>query len=226
MEQGAQPFDFGRKVDPKMFERLINEGYEVDPSKYLKEGWEIFKSRAGEFIVFTLVIVVAMTVFSRLHLPGSLAGSVVMAPLYAGFIIVVFMLFKGQQVQFGDFFKGFNYFLPLVLANIVMSILITIGMFLLILPGIYLMVSYMFVSIFIVDYRMEFWQAMETSRQIVTKNWFSLFVFVLVLFVINLLGALVLGIGLLVTIPLSFCSVCVAYRDIVGLSDTGELTTQ
>lgn len=226
MEQGAQPFDFGRKVDPKMFERLINEGYEVDPSKYLKEGWEIFKSRAGEFIVFTLIIVVAMTVFSQLHLPGSLAGSVVMAPLYAGFIIVVFMLFKGQQVQFGDFFKGFNYFLPLVLANIVMSILITIGMFLLILPGIYLMVSYMFVSIFIVDYRMEFWQAMETSRQIVTKNWFSLFVFVLVLFVINLLGALVLGIGLLVTIPLSVCSVCVAYRDIVGLSDTGELTTQ
>ena len=226
MEQGAQPFDFGRKIDPKTFERLINEGYEVDPSKYLKEGWEIFKSRAGEFIIFTLVVAVAMTVFSRLHLPGSLVGSVVVAPLYAGFIIVVFMLFKGQQVQFGDFFKGFNYFLPLVLANIVMSILIAIGMFLLILPGIYLMVSYMFVAILIVDYRMEFWQAMETSRQIVTKNWFSLFVFFLVLAVINLLGALVLGIGLLVTIPLSVCSVCVAYRDIVGLHEAGELTTQ
>lgn len=226
MEPEAKPFDFGRKVDPRMFERLINEGYEVDLSRYLKEGWEIFKSRAGEFIVFTLVAAAAMTVFSGLHLPGSLVGSVVMAPLYAGFIIVVFMLFKSQQVQFGDFFKGFNYFLPLVLANIVMSILVTIGMFLLILPGVYLAVSYMFVSMLIVDYRMEFWQAMETSRQIVTKNWFSLFVFFLVLAVINLLGALALGIGLLVTIPLSICSVCVAYRDIVGLSEKGEMTTQ
>ncbi|MCG8343128.1 MAG: hypothetical protein MI684_09865 [Chlorobiales bacterium] len=226
MEQGAQPFDFGRKVDPKTFERLINEGYEVDPSKYLKGGWEIFKSRTGEFIVFTLIIFLVTGLLSRLDVFGSLVGSLVTAPLYAGFIVVVFMLFKGQQVQFGDFFKGFNYFLPLVLASIVMGILVAIGMILLVLPGIYLLVSYMFVSMLIVDYRMEFWQAMETSRQIVTKNWFSLFVFVLMLFVINLLGALALGIGLLVTAPLSVCSLCVAYRDIVGLHEEGELTTE
>ena len=226
MESGAQPFDFGRKVDPKTFEKLIEDGYEVDPSKYLKDGWELFKSRAGEFIVFTLIIGVAVAGLSRLDMFGSLAVSVVTAPLYAGLIIVVFMLFKGEPVQFGDFFKGFHFFLPLVLASFVTSILVTIGMFLLVLPGIYLMVSYMFVSMLIVDYRMEFWQAMETSRQIVTKNWFSLFVFFLVLVAINLLGALALGIGLLVTGPLSACAVCCAYRDIVGLHEVGELTTE
>lgn len=226
MEQGAQPFDFGRKVDPKTFERLINEGYEVDPSKYLKGGWEIFKSRAGEFIVFAVIIAAVAALFSKLNFIGSLATTAVVPPLCAGFIVVIFMLFKGQQVQFGDFFKGFNYFLPLVLAGIVMGILVAIGMILLVLPGIYLIVSYMFVFLLIVDYRMEFWQAMETSRQIVTKNWFSLFVFVLMLFVINLLGTLALGIGLLVTAPLSVCSVCVAYRDIVGLYEEGELTTE
>ncbi len=225
MEQGAQPFDFGRKVDPKTFEKLINEGYEVDVSKYLKDGWEIFKTRAGEFVVFTLIIVLVTGLFSRLDVIGSLAASAVTAPLYAGFIIVVFMLFKSQEVRFGDFFKGFNYFLPLLLASLVMGILVTIGMVLLVLPGIYLLVSYMFVSMLIVDYHMEFWQAMETSRQIVTKNWFPLFVFFLVLVVINLLGALALGIGLLVTMPLSVCAICVAYRDIVGLHEVGELTT-
>lgn len=226
MEQGAQPFDFGRKVDPKTFDKLINEGYEVEPSKYLKEGWEIFKSRAGEFIVFTVIIAAAAALFSKLNFIGSLATTAVVPPLYAGFIIVVFMLFKGQEVRFSDFFKGFNYFLPLVLASIVMSILIALGMILLILPGIYLMVSYMFVSLLIVDYHMEFWQAMETSRRIVTKNWFPLFVFALLLAVINMLGTLALGIGLLVTIPVSVCAVCVAYRDIVGLHEAGELTTQ
>lgn len=225
MEQGAQPFDFGRKVDPKTFDKLINEGYEVDPSKYLKEGWEIFKSRAGEFIVFAVIVAVVTTLFSRLNFIGSFAITAVVPPLYAGFVIVVFMLFKGREVQFGDFFKGFNYFLPLVLASIVMSILITLGMILLILPGIYLIVSYMFVSMLIIDYRMEFWQAMETSRKIVAKNWFSMFVFFLLLVVINLLGAMALGIGLLVTSPLCVCAVCVAYRDIVGLHEAGELTT-
>ncbi|PWW82696.1 MULTISPECIES: hypothetical protein [Prosthecochloris] len=225
MEQGAQPFDFGRKVDPNTFEKLIQDGYEVDPSKYLKEGWEVFKSRPGEFIVFSVIIFVVIGLFSRLDFIGPLATTAVISPLYAGFIVVIFMLFKGREVQFGDFFKGFNYFLPLVLAGIVSGILVGIGFALLLLPGIYLAVSYMFVSMLIVDYRMEFWQAMETSRQIVTKNWFSLFVFFLLLFVVNLLGVLALGIGLLVTIPLSICSVCVAYRDIVGLHEAGELTT-
>ncbi|WP_287371995.1 hypothetical protein [Prosthecochloris sp.] len=225
MEQGAQPFDFGRKVDPNTFEKLIQDGYEVDPSKYLKEGWEVFKSRPGEFIVFSVIIFVVIGLFSRLDFIGPLATTAVISPLYAGFIVVIFMLFKGREVQFGDFFKGFNYFLPLVLAGIVSGIFVGIGFALLLLPGIYLAVSYMFVSMLIVDYRMEFWQAMETSRQIVTKNWFSLFVFFLLLFVVNLLGVLALGIGLLVTIPLSICSVCVAYRDIVGLHEAGELTT-
>lgn len=224
MEQDAQPFDFGRKVDPKTFEKLINEGYEVEPSKYLKEGWELFKSRPGEFIVFTIILAVVTAVLSKLDFIGTLASTAVTPVLYAGFIIVVFMLLRGQEVQFGDFFKGYNYFLPLFLASIVMSLLVTIGTFLLVLPGIYLIVSYMFVSMLIVDYHMEFWQAMETSRKIVTKNWFSLFVFALILFVINLLGMLALGIGLLVTLPLSVCSICVAYRDIVGLHEAGELT--
>lgn len=223
MEQGAQPFDFGRKVDPKTFEERIQKGYEVDPSKYLKEGWEIFKSRAGEFIVFTVIIFAITIVLSKLDVIGSLALTLITPPLYAGFIIVVFMLLRQQEVQFKDFFKGFNYFLPLVLASIVSGILVTLGFILLIIPGVYLIVSYLFVSMLIVEHHMEFWQAMETSRQIVTKNWFSVFVFVLMLTAINLVGALALGIGLLVTIPLSACLVCVAYREIVGLQGNAEL---
>ncbi|WP_232319728.1 hypothetical protein [Prosthecochloris sp. HL-130-GSB] len=97
-----------------------------------------------------------------------------------------------------------------------MWLLVTIGVFLLVLPGIYLAVAYMFTVPLIVDYRMEFWQAMETSRKIITRNWFSLFGFVLLLAVINLGGALVFGIGLLVTIPLTAFAGVMAYCDIVG----------
>jgi uncharacterized membrane protein len=58
---------------------------------------------------------------------------------------------------------------------------------------------------------------MEASRKLITKNWFSFFGFGLVLFLINLGGALLLGVGLLVTIPISACAVAAAYADIVGL---------
>ena len=38
----------------------------------------------------------------------------------------------------------------------------------------------------------------------------------LLLIVINLAGALLLGIGLLATIPISFCALTVAYDDLFG----------
>jgi len=45
-----------------------------------------------------------------------------------------------------------------------------------------------------------------------------------VLALINIVGALLLGVGVLVTIPLSVCAIAAAYEDIVGLpSATSDL---
>jgi uncharacterized membrane protein len=75
----------------------------------------------------------------------------------------------------------------------------------------------MLTTFLVIDHRMEFWQAMETSRKIVTKNWFAFFVLALVLFLVNLLGVLALGVGLLVTAPVTACAAAIAYKEIVGL---------
>ncbi|MEJ2671152.1 MAG: hypothetical protein P8168_02900 [Deltaproteobacteria bacterium] len=96
------------------------------------------------------------------------------------------------------------------------SLLIAIGMIFLIIPGIYLTVSYLFASCLVVDRRMDFWPALELSRRTVTPLWFGFFAFLLLLILINLAGALLLGIGLLASIPISFCAVTVAYHDLFG----------
>jgi hypothetical protein len=210
-------FDFGIKVDPDLFERQIKEGYEVKVSEYLRQGWEMFQQNIGEFIGFTLIVFAISAVSSMLHGGGSFIFSSLAAPLYAGFGIAAFKRLSGQQLQFSDFFKGFNYFLPLFLAGLAMGLLVAVGLVLLILPGIYLAVGYSFVMLLIVDYRMEFWQAMETSRKIVAKQWFAIFWLAIVLGLLNLCGALALGVGLLVTVPVSSCAVAIAYKDIIGL---------
>jgi len=57
---------------------------------------------------------------------------------------------------------------------------------------------------------------MELSRRTVNPRWFGYFAFMLLLALLNLAGALLLGLGLLVTIPLSFCTVTAAYADLFG----------
>ena len=64
---------------------------------------------------------------------------------------------------------------------------------------------------------MDFWQAMETSRKLVRKEWLGIFGLILVLGIINLLGVLAFGAGVLFTLPITYCAMYVAFRDIVGL---------
>ncbi len=210
-------FDFGAKIDPQLFDKQLNASVTIHIQDYIRQGWEMFKEHVGEFVGFTLIIFVISAVSSKFSFAGSFIFSAVAAPLSAGFAIVVFKLLNGKPFQFGDFFNGFNYFLPLFLASLAGGFLVSIGMVLLLIPGIYLAVGYMFTTFLIIDYRMEFWQAMETSRQIITKNWFAFFGFAFALFALNVLGALAFGVGLLVSIPVSACAAAIAYKEIMGL---------
>jgi membrane-anchored glycerophosphoryl diester phosphodiesterase (GDPDase) len=83
--------------------------------------------------------------------------------------------------------------------------------------AIYLSVSYVFAVPLIIGKKLAFWPAMEASRRLIAKEWFAMFVFIVVLGLLNLVGALVLLIGLLITVPLSACAIAAAYESIVGL---------
>ena len=213
-------FDFGVKVDPQVFERQLTAPSSINVQEYVKRGWEMFKEHVGEFVGFTLIVFVVYVVSSRLAFAGSLVISAIIASLTAGYAVAAFRLLSGQQFEFADFFKGFNYFLPLFLASLAGGFLVGLGCLLLVVPGIYLAVSYMFTTFLILDYRMDFWQALETSRKIITKNWFAFFGFSFALFAINILGCLALGIGLLVTIPVTACAAAIAYKEVIGLHST------
>lgn len=210
-------FDFGSKVDPRLFDSYVNVSFSLNVREYIEQAWNMFKEHTGEFVGFTLVIFVATAVSSRISTAGSLIISAAAASFYAGYAIVAFRLLSGQSFQFSDFFRGFNYFLPLFLAGLAGGFLVGVGLILLLVPGIYLEVCYMFTTFLIIDYRMDFWQAMETSRRIISKHWFTFFGFSFVLFAINLLGVLALGIGTFVTIPVSACATAIAYKKLMGL---------
>ncbi len=192
---------------------------ELRMGEYLKTGWQVFKQYPLGFAGFTLLYLLILAVISRPRGIGWLAAATIHEPLIAGFIIVTAKLLQQKDPKFVDFFGGFQfrYFLPLVLLGIVSRVLITIGLILLIIPGLYLAVSYLFAALMVVDQRLDFWPAMEQSRRTITPRWFSFFVFLLLLVLVNLAGAMALMVGLLVSIPVSWCALVAAYADLFGL---------
>jgi hypothetical protein len=183
---------------------------------YIKVGWYLFRQYPYGFIGFCLLNILLHVFAQAIPVLGSLVSSAVGPPLIMGNFIVAAMLLQRRTPQFRHFFSGFSFFWPLVWVSLLGSLLIAIGTILLIIPGIYLTVGYLFSSCLVLDRRLDFWPALELSRRTVTPMWFGFFAFLLLLLLINLGGALLLGLGLLATIPLSFCALTVAYGDLFG----------
>jgi len=183
---------------------------------YFKTGWGLFKQYPGGFVGFCLIYLLIQAALHSIPYVGAVASFAVSTPLLMGNFIVSAKLLHGQTPEFRDFFTGFQYFLPLLLLSVVAGLFIGIGTLLLIIPGLYLIVAYMFASYLVVDRRLDFWPAMELSRRTVHPRWFGYFAFALLVVLVNLAGAVALGVGLLVTIPLSFCAVTAAYADLFG----------
>ncbi len=219
-KKSPSPFTIGKKVSDHEWEGLVGREYRVKRQEYLSRGWELFKENAGGFIGFSALTIFVNIALQFLPMLGFLVRAAIYAPLIGGFYIMGFKMIKRQPTEFADFFMGFGFFLPLLLGGLLTGFFTIVGLVLLVFPGIYLAVSYVFTIPLIVDREIDFWQAMEISRKFVTKNWFSLFLFLFVLFLVNIGGALLFGVGLLVTIPFTFCSLAAAYDDLLGI-ETG-----
>jgi len=193
-------------------ERLIELGFQTDAGGYIRKGWDIFKKDMGLFIGYTVVMILIIIVTSIIPF-GTLLVS---GPLIAGFYIFAHKVHKEEPYEFGTFFRGFDYFVPLLLYTLIAGIFIFLGFLALIIPGIYLSVAYTFVPLFIVFGKLEFWDGMELSRKLITRQWWKIFGFILLLALINIAGMLAFFIGILFTIPLSYCAIYAAFDDIIG----------
>lgn len=196
--------------------QLSETGYRFETGKYISEGWTIFQKNAGSFIGYC-----ALKIFINFAAGcfGGIGRLLVIKPLDLGYFIVARKTDKNENTEFGDFFKGFDYFGQIVLAKLIGGIFILFGFLFFIIPGIYFAVAYGFASLLVVFTGSEFWPALENSRKLISKKWFSFFGFFLVLGLINILGFLAFGFGLLVTIPLTYCSLYAAFNNIVGADE-------
>ncbi len=178
----------------------------VETGRWLGAGWQIVQQNLGAYALMALLFgVLASCVPVILH-----------GPLMVGFHVAFMRKIVRGTVEVADLFKGFNFFVPSLIASILISVFTTIGFICCIIPGIVVSAMFMFSYLFILDKRLDFWPAMQASHEIVKRNYVGFSLFVLATILLNLVGVLCLLVGLLITIPITFAAITVAYREIVG----------
>lgn len=213
----------------------LNPNWEI--GAVLSEAWALsngFKATFwGSFLLYMGVVIVAAIVMGILSFVVTLIATeaavviavlsqviqlVITAPLIAGLFMIGIKRAAGQPV---NAFMVFNYFpktLPLFLTYLLMLVLVVIGFVLLAIPGIYLMLAYAFALPLLVDKKLGIWESLETSRKGITRCWFRFFGFGIIGFLIVLVSAIPLGIGLIWTLPWLYAAMGVIYRDVFGVS--------
>jgi len=178
----------------------------VRASHWISEGWALVTADLGNYVLLALVF----TLLSA-AVPVVLQG-----PLIAGFHIFTIKKLMGRRAEFADFFLGFNYFVPTLVASIVIGLFVFCGTLLCIIPGLVVAAMYKFAYLFIVDKRMDFWPAMQASHAVVKRDYVGFTLFLILMALVNFLGVLCCIVGVFVTIPVTFAAITIAYKEIVG----------
>ncbi|AFM03098.1 hypothetical protein Fleli_0634 [Bernardetia litoralis DSM 6794] len=108
-----------------------------------------------------------------------------------------------DALERGDFESLFD--------NVLAIFVIFIVMMLITIPTLIVSMFYILAPLIIITHKIEFWPAMEMSRKLIMKNIWGNVGFFFVLGIINFIGMIPLGLGLLITIPLTYASIFSLY---------------
>ena len=181
-------------------------GISAHTGRWIGAGWRLVKPDIGMFVLLALVFVLLSGA-----IPLILQGA-----FMAGFHIYCMKKLLGRPAEFADLFKGFNFFVPALVASLVISLFTFAGTLLCIIPGLVVAAMYKFTYLFIVDKRMDFWQAMQASHAVVKNDYLGFTLFLLAMAGLNILGILLCIVGIFVTIPITVAAITVAYQEMVG----------
>ncbi|NEQ95275.1 MAG: hypothetical protein F6K30_00825 [Cyanothece sp. SIO2G6] len=211
---------------------LTNRNYTLDVGQCLDRGWKISQRYLGGFIGFLLlyalfgILAGLPSLLAEVDAPipdgivrlASLYWLLIASVLYAGMSIVALQIVRRRRVYFSDFFSGFHQYLPVLLVTQSVDFLVILGFVFFLIPGLILGALYQLSLPLVLDRGLSFWQAMETSRKIVMSNFFNFLILYLAIAIVNFIGLLLLGVGLLFTIPWSVGMQIAAYELTVGLN--------
>ena len=173
----GRPPSFMDSKDPStLANAVLAKNVTLEIGQCLSRGWRSLLENPGLFIGAAAILIVMRLALGLIPFVGGIANWILYGALYGGFYLIFLRRLRGQPTGLGELFAGFSQNFPqLMLLGIVSQLLISIGMFLCAVPGIYLAVAWRFSLPLAMDKGLEFWPAMEASRLVINRYWFQIF---------------------------------------------------
>ena len=185
-------------------------------------GWTTVRGAPGLLILTVLVAAFVPAVIEWgsdrvFHRGGQqflmeLIGLAVTATFCLGLFRIYLRFRDGEKPIFENLFDGVARAHTWIGASLIAGVAVVMGLILLIVPGVVMLIRLWFVGFVLVDDRVGPIDAIQRSWDLTRGHTMDLLVFFLLLVGLNLLGAVCLGVGLLVTVPMTGLAMAHVYR--------------
>ncbi|CAB4797336.1 unannotated protein [freshwater metagenome] len=202
----------------------MSSGAGFTPGAAISYAWNATMKNLGPLVLMTLVILVAQVVIQVGFSGGrgvvalllSIATSVVSLILAMGLIRAALRVTDGGTPELSQLTET-DQLGPYIVQAILVGIAIGIGLVLCIIPGLIAAVLFAFAGYAVIDTRDgDAVGAIKRSFEIVKGNFGAVLGLIVLLMLINIAGAMLCGIGLLFTYPMTSVAIAYAYRTLNG----------
>lgn len=185
---------------------------------FLKANLVVFLKLALALIVINIAMGIMSSIFSRSLLGGlwGILSIIISIMVQIGFTKIIIDLHDGKPLNYSHFYSLYRLTLRFLGASILYGLIVMVGLILLIVPGIIWAIKFQFYSFLIVDKGVGVMDSLKQSSAMTQGVKVDLFLFGLLLIVINIIGAVALGIGLFVTIPTTIMATVFVYRKLLS----------
>jgi hypothetical protein len=194
-------------------------------TSHFETGWRLFKSHASVFVVSMLllflswvVLEIAVVFLDRLGLAVWLVLHLVWLFLFSGMLVGLHVMalksVDDEIPRVGDLFGSLERGPAYLLALSIYYLAVGGGLVLVIVPGIYLAIRYCLFAQVITDTSASALVALRKAAALAHGNWAPLGALFLIAFLLNIAGIVLLGLGLIISFPVSLLAIAGFYRSL------------
>jgi len=174
-------------------------------------GWEILKKYFVELLLVSIIAAIISTPLwvinaHRDHMTAAMVLLIIFGIAYSVFLRmpveygikwIYLKAVRHERIEIKDMFKGFEYFLNVIAANILVGFIIAIGLVFLIIPGIIFACKLAFVPYLVMDKKLDPIAAFKISWHMTRGHVLTIFLMGVVSFFLVILGFILLVVGII-----------------------------
>lgn len=228
---------------------------------WIRDGWHLYRRH---WLTYSLFQVLPFVLLLTVYIVANVTHSAFYEALYSFLHVAMFPLIYGYfiagssvqkqinrnvhtssgeepKLEATDLLRGYLLVVPLFAIFLLYLLAVSVGLILLIVPGIYLAVTLSFTACIYIEYHVQthvdeennlgpvkvynFLECFKVSRRIIHAHFWRVLVFLVLLALIQMVGMITM-VGILITTPIVSLSLVPAFHDLFGLQQNRNVVTR